>query len=206
MFITFEGLDFSGKTTQAQLLVERLTKFGKQVVFLREPGGTAISEKIREILLDRQHFELNPIAELFLFSAARTQLVTEVIKPALETGKFVVCDRFDDSTTAYQGYGRGIALNDIKEINKIATGGLSPDLTLYVDVTVDEIFRRQHLANTSTDRMESAGRIFFEKVRDGYWALAQEAPERFVVVNGIRPVEIIHEEIWNLIEQRILIK
>jgi len=203
MFITLEGIDYSGKTTQAKLLVERLKKTKKEVIFLREPGGTNISEKIRSILLDKQHLELTQIAELFLFSAARHQLVTEVIKPALKSGKFVVCDRYDDSTTAYQGYGRGIDLNDVKLINRIATEGLRPDLTFYLDVQIEEIFKRQQSKNVSTDRMEESGRIFFEKVRKGYLVLAKEEPERFIVVNGNRQIDIIHNEIWEIIKQRI---
>jgi len=206
MFITFEGLDYSGKTTQAKLLVEHLTKRGKEVVFLREPGGTSISEKIREILLDKMHLELTQIAELFLFSAARTQLVNQIIKPALEKGKIVVCDRYYDSTTAYQGFGRGINLDDVKTLNRIATSGLTPGLTIYVDVAVDELFRRQEAAGVSADRMESAGTIFFEQVRDGYWTLAQEEPGRFVIIDGSRPVEIIQEDVWKLIEKRIVLK
>jgi dTMP kinase len=203
MFITLEGIDYSGKTTQAKLLVERLKKTKKEVIFLREPGGTNISEKIRSILLDKQHLELTQIAELFLFSAARHQLVTEVIKPALKSGKFVVCDRYDDSTTAYQGYGRGIDLNDVRLINRIATEGLRPDLTFYLDVQIEEIFKRQQSKNVSTDRMEESGRIFFEKVRKGYLVLAKEEPERFIVVNGNRQIDIIHNEIWEIIKQRI---
>ena len=203
MFITLEGIDYSGKTTQAKLLVESLKKTKKEVIFLREPGGTNISEKIRSILLDKQHLELTQIAELFLFSAARHQLVTEVIKPALKSGKFVVCDRYDDSTTAYQGYGRGIDLNDVKLINRIATEGLRPDLTFYLDVQIEEIFKRQQSKNVSTDRMEESGRIFFEKVRKGYLVLAKEEPERFIVVNGNRQIDIIHNEIWEIIKQRI---
>jgi len=203
MFITLEGIDYSGKTTQAKLLVERLKKTKKEVIFLREPGGTNISEKIRSILLDKQHLELTQIAELFLFSAARHQLVTEVIKPALKSGKFVVCDRYDDSTTAYQGYGRGIDLNDVKLINRIATEGLRPDLTFYLDVQIEEIFKRQQSKNVSTDRMEESGRIFFEKVRKGYLVLAKEEPERFMVINGNRQIDIIHNEIWEIIKQRI---
>jgi len=203
MFITLEGIDYSGKTTQAKLLVESLKKTKKEVIFLREPGGTNISEKIRSILLDKQHLELTQIAELFLFSAARHQLVTEVIKPALKSGKFVVCDRYDDSTTAYQGYGRGIDLNDVKLINRIATEGLRPDLTFYLDVQIEEIFKRQQSKNVSTDRMEESGRIFFEKVRKGYLVLAKEEPERFMVINGNRQIDIIHNEIWEIIKQRI---
>jgi dTMP kinase len=203
MFITFEGLDFSGKTTQANLLVERLKQRGNDVVFLREPGGTKISEKIREILLDKQHLEMNERAELFLFSAARTQLVSEVILPALQRGRIVLCDRYDDSTTAYQGFGRGLNLDQIKTINAMATAGTTPDLTVLVDIDIDEITRRQKAAGISSDRMESSGHQFYEQVRAGYLTIASSEPKRFVVINGMRPMEEIHNEIWNVVQQRL---
>ena len=203
MFITFEGLDFSGKTTQANLLVERLKQRGNDVVFLREPGGTKISEKIREILLDKQHLEMNERAELFLFSAARTQLVSEVILPALQRGMIVLCDRYDDSTTAYQGFGRGLNLDQIKTINAMATAGTTPDLTVLVDIDIDEITRRQKAAGISSDRMESSGHQFYEQVRAGYLTIASSEPKRFVVINGMRPMEEIHNEIWNVVQQRL---
>lgn len=204
MLITFEGLDYCGKTTQARLLIERLKQFGKDVLFIREPGGTSISEKIREILLDKQHNELTQKTELFLFSAARTQLVNEIIRPALEARKIVVCDRFFDSTTAYQGYGRNLNLDDVLAVNKIAIEGIVPDLTFFVDIEIHEISKRQSSAGVSADRMESSGSEFFKKVRDGYWTLAQEESERFIVVNGNRPIDIIHNEIWSVIVKRII--
>ena len=139
MLITFEGIYYSGKTTQANLLVERLKESRRDVLFLREPGGTPVSEKIRSILLDKRNLDLHSRAELLLFSAARTQLVREVILPALEKRTVVVCDRFYDSTTAYQGYGRGIDLADIRVMNRIATFGITPDRTFLVDVDLDEI-------------------------------------------------------------------
>lgn len=204
MLITFEGLDYCGKTTQAQLLVGRLKQLGKDVLFIREPGGTSISEKIRAILLDNQHNELTQKTELFLFSAARTQLVSEVIRPALGAGKIVICDRFYDSTTAYQGYGRNLNLSEVLAVNKIAIDGIVPNLTIFVDIDIDEISKRQKAAGVSADRMESSGCEFFKKVRDGYWTLAQEESARFVIVNGIRPVDIIHNEIWSVIGKRII--
>jgi dTMP kinase len=199
MFITFEGIDCSGKTTQAKLVVERFTREGRNVLFLREPGGTPISEKIRELLLDRGHPELTQKAELFLFSAARTQLVAQVIAPALRSGHVVVCDRFYDSTTAYQGYGRGLDLQDVRHINGVAVAGTTPDLTLFIDIETDEIFRRQKDAGISADRMESAGSAFFEAVRRGYLAIARAEPGRFVVVDGMRPVQEIHTDIMRII-------
>jgi dTMP kinase len=204
MLITFEGIDYSGKSTQAKLLVDRLEKHGKEVVFLREPGGTSISEKIRNILLDKKHLELKQITELFLFSAARTQLVNEVILPALQAGKVVVCDRFYDSTTAYQGYGRGINLNDIQAINRIATSGTKPRMTFFIDIEIDEIFRRQIAAGLSADRMESSGRDFFERVRNGYWRLAEMESDRFIIVSGKLPADEIHREIWDIVKKQII--
>ncbi len=201
MFITFEGLDGCGKTTQATLLVDRLKALGKEVVFLREPGGTAVSEKIRNILLDKQHLELKQKTELFLFSAARTQLVDEVIRPALRGGKAVICDRFYDSTTAYQGYGRGLNLDEVKSINMIATSGTTPDLTVLVDVALEEIQRRRS-TGIANDRMETSGIEFYKRVREGYCALAATEPKRIAVISGMRSVEEIHNEIWSIVQRR----
>lgn len=203
IFITFEGLDSSGKTTQANLLVDRLRKEGRKVLLLREPGGTTISERIRDILLDRKHFELTQTAELLLFSASRTQLVSEVIDPALHAGTIVVCDRFVDSTTAYQGFGRGLPLDEVKAINRIAIRGTSPTITVLVEIETDEMFKRQAASGVSIDRMESAGRAFFEKVRAGYRTLAREEPYRFVVVDGMRPITEIHNDIWKNVQARL---
>ena len=203
MFITFEGLDGCGKTTQATLLVERLKNVGREVVFLREPGGTIVSEKIRDILLDQKHLELRQKAELLLFSSARAQLVDEVICPALRAGKFVVCDRFSDSTTAYQGYGRGLDLDEIKSVNMIASSGTMPELTVLVDVELEEIVRRRRAAGVVSDRMESSGAEFYRRVRQGYRAIAAEEPNRIVIVNGMRRVEVIHHEVWSIVQQRM---
>jgi dTMP kinase len=203
MFISFEGLDYSGKTTQAKLLVEYLTSQNHEVLFLREPGGTTISEKIRDILLDKKNSGMSDVTELLLFSSARAQLVHEVIVPAIAGKKIVVCDRFTDSTVAYQGYGRGIPLEDINSINRLATTGLTPDLTFFVDITVEEIARRQKAAGKVVDRMESANNDFFEKARNGYWMKAQDVPDRFVVVNGMMPVDEIQNEIRDIVMKRI---
>ena len=203
MFITFEGLDYSGKSTQANLLVARLQQEGKRVVFLREPGGTTISEKIRAILLDRKNLEMSQLAELFLFEAARTQLVSEVIQPALQVGKLVVCDRFYDSTTVYQGYGRGLNLEEVTSINRLAILGTTPDVTFLIDVDSKEIKRRQTAASVGADRMESSGDDFYEKVRAGYHRIAEAEPNRFKVINGIRAKEEIHNEIWNIIMMKL---
>lgn len=203
MFISFEGLDYSGKTTQAALLADVLKQAGKDVLLLREPGGTAISEKVRAILLDGEHGELTPVAEMFLFSAARNQLVRQVIGPALEKKKIVICDRFVDSTTVYQGYGRGLSLEDIKAVNRISTGGLAPDFTFFLDIEVEEMLRRRESARGTADRMESSGIEFYRRVRDGFWSIAQEAPERFIVINGTQPVDFLHNEIQNFIFEKV---
>jgi len=203
MFVTFEGVDSSGKTTQARLVVDALrARGGPTVHFIREPGGTAISERLREILLDRKNLELSEQAELFLFSASRAQLVRQVILPALRRGEHVVCDRYHDSTTAYQGYGRGLDLDAIRRINAVATAGTDPDLTILVDITVEEIGRRKNAAGTGFDRMESAGRDFYTRVREGYLILAREDPERFLVVDGMRTVEDIARDIARAVGER----
>jgi dTMP kinase len=203
MLITFEGLDFSGKTTQIKLLVEKLKSFGNDVIVVREPGGTPISEKIREILLDKKNLEMTQVAEILLFSAARNQLVNQVMKPALEAGKEVICDRYYDSTTAYQGYGRGVNLDDVKRINKIATLGIVPDITFFVDIPIDEIKRRIEIAKSSTDRMESSGDNFYERVRKGYFEIAEGEPERFHIMDGLKNVETIHDEIWKVVNDKM---
>jgi len=203
MFLTFEGLDASGKTTQAQMLVEALRARGAAPVhFIREPGGTGISERLREILLDRRTLDLSDLAELFLFSASRAQLVREVIAPALARGETVVCDRFYDSTTAYQGYGRGLDLRAIAVVNDLAASGSVPDLTVLVDITVDEVMRRKRAAGGAADRMEEGGREFFERVRRGYLAIAREHPERVQVVDGMRSVEQVAADIRRAVGER----
>jgi dTMP kinase len=203
MFLTFEGVDSSGKTTQAAILVDALrARGGPPVHFIREPGGTAISERLREILLDRGNLELTELTELFLFSASRAQLVAQVILPALARGETVVCDRYYDSTTAYQGYGRGLDLESVRRINAVATAGTDPDLTVLVDITVGEIQARKSASGEPTDRMENAGREFYERVRSGYLAIAREHPGRFLVIDGMRSVNAIALDIRRAVEQR----
>ncbi|MBI5471121.1 MAG: dTMP kinase [Ignavibacteriae bacterium] len=203
MFITFEGLDFSGKSTQAKLLVERLRQQHSIVHFIREPGGTAISERIRDILLDKQHLEMSDTAEILLFSASRAQLVTQAILPALMRSEIVVCDRYCDSTTAYQGYGRGLDLDAVRSINALATQSTSPDLTVLVDIPVDEIELRKSKAGLSFDRMESSGREFYERVRNGYKRMAAEEPARWIVVDGTEPIPQIQATIWKTVETKM---
>jgi dTMP kinase len=205
MFITFEGLDFSGKSTQATILVERLKKTNPAVHFLREPGGTTISERIRDILLDKKNLELNDAAELLLFSAARAQLVKEIIVPAIQRGEIVVCDRYYDSTTAYQGFGRGINTDAVKSINRLATGGTDPDITFFVDIPVDEIESRKQKAGMAFDRMESSGRAFYERVRSGYYEIARSESHRFVTLNGLLSVEELARDVWEIVEKKRIV-
>ncbi len=209
MFITFEGIDLSGKSTQCQLLGQYLTDKDFEILLLREPGGSNISEKIRDILLDKNSAGMRPLTEFFLYSASRAQLVEEVIKPALNLGKIVICDRFDDSSTAYQGFARGLGMDNVKTINKIATGGLSPDLTLFIDITVEESLKRLRVAGKLTDRLEAEGAKFFEAVRQGYLQLATADDEairkRFKIINGADDISTIARRIQQLVGQELKI-
>ena len=198
MFITFEGLDFSGKSTQVRLLSDALTHAHYHILVLREPGGTEIGEKIRTILLDKKISGMTNVAELFLFSASRSQLVEEVVKPALEGKLVVLCDRFYDSLTAYQGWGKGVSLDTVRVVNHCASSGLVPDLTFFLDIPVLEVERRMRRSKTSRDRMESNGVGFYERAREGYLDIA-EKESRFRIVDGLQPVETIQEAIWNTV-------
>lgn len=201
MFITFEGLDSSGKSTQVRMLSEHLEQEGKRVLVMREPGGTEIGEHIRAVLLDRGNCRMTEAGELFLFSASRAQLVQEVIRPALAANRVVILDRYDDSTTAYQGYGRGIPLEVISAVNRFATGGLVPDLTFFIDVPLDELERRMQASGVSRDRMESNGRPFYERVRNGFLELARQQ-KRIRVLDGTLNVEALHARIWQELSTR----
>ncbi|MBM4169448.1 MAG: dTMP kinase [Ignavibacteria bacterium] len=201
MLITFEGLDLSGKSTQARMLLDRLASQGFEVVFIREPGGTDIGEKIRAILLDTENKGISDEAEFLLFSASRAQIVRERIQPALEAGAVVVCDRFYDSSTAYQGWGRGIPVSAVEAINMCAAAGLAPDVTFFLDLPVAEIERRLAIALKEKDRMESNGRAFYERVRNGYLEIARQQP-RVTVLDATKPINELHEEVWRRVVAR----
>jgi len=201
-FITFEGIDGSGKSTQVALLKERLEALDRTVVIVREPGGTVLSEQIRGLLLDHHSRGLSKRAEALLFSTARAQLVHEVIIPALERGEIVLCDRYADSTIAYQGYGRELPLNEIITIQEFATNNIQPDLKVLLDLSVDVAATR--LLGSYADRMESAGRAFQERIRQGYQKMAQAAPGEWLVVNGDQPVEKIAGEIASHVVKEII--
>jgi len=206
IFITLEGVEGCGKTTQARLLAERLKRKGREVVLTREPGGTEIGERIRSILLDSAHRGMAPLAELFLYAAARNQHVREVIQPALARGAAVICDRYADATTAYQGAARGIPHRAIEEIHRIATEGIWPDVTVLLDLPAREGLSRAMARNSSDaaaareDRFEREGIDFHERVREGYLEIARREPDRVIVVDASRGVEEIQREIAERIE------
>jgi dTMP kinase len=194
MLITFEGIDLSGKSTQAKLLYDYLKKKRKKVILVREPGGTIISEKIRKILLDKKNDKMEYLTEFLLFSASRHQLTEEVIKPHLKKGYWVICDRYYHSSTAYQGYGGQISLRLIYNINKIATGNLKPDLSFLIDINYDENLKRRKKMNKSHDRIEKKENSYYYKVITGYRKLAFMT-KRFIKIDGTLPIETIHNKI-----------
>jgi dTMP kinase len=195
-FITFEGPEGSGKTTQIRLLADWLHEQGHAVLTTREPGGTRIGEAIREVLLSPAHTEMCAEAEILLFSAARAQIVREVLKPPLARGGVVLCDRFADSTLAYQGYGRLLDLVTLRQITAFATGGLVPALTICLDLPVLEGLRRKQGGDQAEwNRMERERLDFQERVRSGYLTLAAAEPERWLVLDALREAEVIQAEI-----------
>jgi dTMP kinase len=191
LFITFEGADGCGKTTQINLLKEHLENKGFEVLLTREPGGAGLGVKLREILLNYDG-EVSSKAEAFLFLADRAQNIDVIVKPGIDAGKVVLCDRHTDSTVAYQGYGRGVDLGQIKELNLLATSGLRPDLTYVFDIDVETSMAR---VGKVKDRMESAGVEFHNRVREGYLALAKDEPERVKVINSADTIENISAQV-----------
>lgn len=194
MFITFEGPDGGGKTTQVQQVVLTLRERGYNVLLTREPGGTAIGDKIRDILHDRDHAEMHPHAELLLYNASRAQLVQEVIRPHLAAGGLVICDRFFDSTLAYQGYGHGLSLDTLRTIIHFATGGLCPDLTFLLDIAPEDGLQRRLSAvakGEEWNRLDDMALTFHRRVRDGYHQLMAAEPERWVKINAAQPRETV---------------
>lgn len=206
-FITFEGIEGCGKSTQIRLLDETLRQKGFQTVLTREPGGPAIGEAIRKILLNPKFKEMQPMTELLLYVANRAQHIEEVIKLAIAAGKIVLCDRYADSTTAYQGVARAISKKTLKEIHKIATNDFQPDLTILLDLPVPEglkrIRRRQnHSQEQATlDRFEKETMVFHEKVRQGYLTLAKEEPKRIKIIDASKTSEEIHQQIFGEVKK-----
>lgn len=196
LFITFEGCDGCGKTTQLNLLADFLNEKGYQVLITREPGAKGLGEKIRELLLNYDG-EVSQRCESFLFLADRAQHIDKIVKPAVENGVIVLCDRHTDSTIAYQGYGRGLDIDELNKLNEIATGSMKPDLTLLFDVDSETSMKR---IGENKDRMESAGIEFQKKVRKGYLELAQKEPNRIKVFNSSKSIEELHQEVINIVK------
>lgn len=202
-FITFEGPEGGGKSTHVRELAEQLRAEGKTVLVTREPGGTRLAELIRGLV--REDVDDPPVTrcEVLLFIAARAQVVSEVIRPALARGEWVICDRFADSTFAYQGYGRGIDVGLLKNFNDFATEGLVPDLTILLDVPPEtskaRLAERQAATATSADRIEQAGDMFHRRLRDGFLELAKAEPGRFVVIDSSGPREEVSDRVWTAV-------
>ena len=197
LFITFEGADGCGKTTQIELLNKYLINKGFDTLLTREPGSKGLGEKLREILLNYDG-EVSSNCESFLFLADRAQHVDCIIKPAKSAGKIVLCDRHTDSTVAYQGYGRGLNIEQINYLNNIATGGVKPDLTIIFDVDIETSMKR---VGKEKDRMESSGLEFFNRVRNGYLEIAKREPDRVKVINSSDTIENIHRQVIELVEK-----
>ena len=198
-FISFEGIDYSGKTTQINLLKERLENLGQKVVLLREPGGTPISELIRAILLDKNHYNMTSICEVLLYSAARHQLVKEKVLDELGSGNFVVADRYVDSTTAYQGFGRKLPMYFIKQLNQVATDGLIPNITFLLDLSYSQLKKRKKLRKDDVDRLEKEKIEFYNRIRKGYLKIAEHEKDRIKIIKANRSIEQIKSEIWKIV-------
>jgi len=203
MFITFEGIDFCGKSTQVELLKNYLIEKNKIVEIIREPGGTNISEEVRTILLDKKNGNMFMETEFLLFSASRAQLVREKIRPYLEKGFYVISDRFHDSSVAYQGYGRGISIEAVSNVNSLAIGSTIPDITFFIDIPVEEAEKRKTGKSvTDLDRIEISEMNFYERVRNGYLEISKNE-KRFRIMDGRKSIEEIHK---NIIREIILLE
>jgi dTMP kinase len=202
VFISFEGPEGSGKTTQISYLHQHLARRSVNVILVREPGGTPVGNQIRTVLLDRKN-EMEPIAELLLYSASRAQLVARVIRPHLAMSGVVLCDRYADSTVAYQGYGRGLDLTLLKEITRFATGDLKPDLTLYLDIDPAHGLARRAGSSEGLNRMDAQALDFHRRVRDGYLALMAAEPERWISIDADQPMAAVQGTIIATVEEQL---
>ena len=199
-FITFEGTDGAGKTTQIQHLSAELRQAGYDICLTREPGGTPISEQIRDMLLNPDHSEMAATTELLLYAASRAQHVSEVIKPALEAGKIVISSRFADAMVVYQGYGRGLDLERINRLNRIATDGVTPDVTLVLDLPVEIGLQRVRERRGGLDRLEREKIEFHQRLRDGYRALAEQEPQRIKIIDAHASPEGVYTQIQGAVQ------
>jgi dTMP kinase len=202
LFVTFEGGEGSGKTTQLERLAVRLKAQGVEVLVTREPGGTPLAESIRGLLLDPEHVP-GPMAEALLMEAARAEVVAKVIRPALETGRVVLCDRYGDSTLAYQGAGRGLDSDLLASLNRAATGGLVPDLTLLFDLDPSTGVARREGSSGPLNRLDQEPIEFHRRVRAGYLELASREPLRFVVLDAALPADRLEDQVWKTVEGRL---
>ncbi|MEP7288182.1 MAG: dTMP kinase [Chloroflexota bacterium] len=202
-FITFEGPEGGGKSTQIPLLVEYLTARHLDVLSVREPGGTPIGDQIRDVLHDMKNEAMEPRAELLLYSASRAQVVAQVLRPHLERGGVVICDRYADSTMAYQGYGRGLDRHALREITDFATAGLVPDLTLYLDIDPEHGLARRHASGGEWNRMDALALEFHQRVHDGYLALMAAEPKRWVQIDAAQAIEAVREAINAAVDARL---
>ncbi len=198
-FITFEGTDGSGKTTQIKLLEEYIKNKGYELVLTREPGGTKVSELIRDLVLDPSNSEIMPLTEMIMYSASRAQHVSQLIKPAIEAGKIVICDRFVDSSYAYQGNGRGVDLKVIADVNRVAIDGMSPDITFFLDID-PEIAIKRRINATGADRIEQEKIDFHRRVYEGYKKMALLFPERIKTINANKSIDEISSQIIEYID------
>ena len=201
MFITVEGCEGCGKSTQARLLHSNLLSKDIPATLTREPGGTPLGLAVRDLLKLRRDLVIRPEAELMLFNACRAQLVRDMIRPALDAGKTVVCDRFSDSTVVYQGYGRGLDLGQIEYVNRIATGGIKPDITILLDIQPETGLERKQ--NIEVDRFDNESILFHRRVREGYLCEAGKEPERWVVIEAEQPIESISKAILGIVLSRL---
>ncbi|GBD07859.1 Thymidylate kinase [Candidatus Thermoflexus japonica] len=201
--ITFEGPEGSGKTTMARWLSGFLQGKGYRVLFTREPGGTPVGEAIRELLHAHEHADMTARTEALLFCAARAQLVERVIRPFLAGGGIVVSDRYADSTLAYQGYGRGLDLEELRRLNRFATGGLEPDLTFLLDIEVEQGLARRRISGDAWTRLDALELSFHQRVREGYRAMAGAEPARWVIIDASQPVEAVQRAILGHLRQRL---
>ena len=194
LFITFEGGEGCGKSLQTRLLYRKFNRLNLPAVLIHEPGSTALGEKLTRLLKWARSTSISPMAELMLFNASRAQLLDEVVRPALKAGKIVICDRYADSTVAYQGYGRGVDIETIKNVNGLATGTLKPDLTVLLDISPEEGFARK--SGQEPDRFMQEDKVFHRRVRKGYLKLAVDEPRRWLVIDAGLPKEKITQIIW----------
>ena len=201
LFITFEGGEGSGKSLQTRALYRQLNRLAIPAILIHEPGSTVLGEKLTRLLKWARSTSISPMTELMLFNASRAQLLDEVVRPALQTGKIVICDRYTDSTIAYQGYGRRVDIETIRKVNSLATGTLKPDLTVLLDISPEAGFARK--TGQEPDRFDKEDRVFHRRVRAGYLKLAEEEPRRWQVIDAALPKEKIKQMIWQKVSSLI---